>query len=35
MSLRSGTQKYGISEDDFVMIDGYERNFELDKRLKQ
>jgi len=35
MSLRSGTQKYGISEDDFVMIDGYERNLELEKRLKQ
>ena len=35
MSLRSGTQKYGISEDDFVIIDGYERNLELEKRLKQ
>ena len=35
MSLRSGTQKYGTSADEFVMIDGYERNLELEERLKQ
>jgi len=35
MSLRSGTQKYGTSTDEFVMIDGYNRNLVLEKRLQQ
>jgi len=35
MSLRSGTQKYGTSVDEFVMIDGYNRNLALEKRLQQ
>ena len=34
MSLRTSTQKYGTS-DDFVMIDGYERNLELEKKLAE
>jgi len=35
MSFRSGTQKYGTSIDEFVMIDGYNRNLALEKRLQQ
>ena len=34
MSLRTGTQKYGTS-DEFIMIDGYERNLELEKKLAE
>ena len=35
MSLRSGTQKYGTSVDEFVMIDGYNRNLVLEEKLKR
>ena len=35
MSFRTGTQKYGTSTDEFVMIDGYNRNLALEKRLQQ
>ena len=34
MSLRSGTQKYGTSTDEFVNIDGYSRNLVLEERLR-
>jgi len=35
MSLRSGTQKYGTSVDEFVNIDGYSRNLVLEEKLER
>ena len=34
MSFRTGTQKYGTSTDEFVMIDGYNRSLALEEKLE-